>query len=315
MRKRHFLIVAALLAGFASQVAANDRLNVVTTTEDLAALTREIGGDRVEVTAITRGYQDPHFVDPKPSYLLTLRKADLLIAVGLELEVAWLPALVQQSRNNKLIGSSGGYLDASIGCEILQRPTTRIDRSMGDVHPFGNPHYWLDPKNGAIMATHITGRLSELNPDNASFYKNRLADFLKRLDEAARRWEEKMTPYHGTKVVTYHNSWPNFAKRYGLDVRDYVEPKPGVPPSPTHTLSLIQKMKAEQIKLIIVEPYFDLKIPEKIARDTGAKVLVLMPSVGGTKEIGDYFSLFEYNLNRLTSAIEEMGAARAQGGP
>ena len=297
--------VVMLMAGIISPVAG--RVNVVATTEDLASLAREVGGDMVNVMAIARGYQDPHFVNPKPSYLLKLRKADLLIAVGRELEVGWLPALVQQSRNKKLRGGGNGYLDASIGCSVLQQSTMRVDRSMGDVHPFGNPHYWLTPNNGIVIATNISTRLSEIDPDHADHYRTRLADFVRRLKEASARWDALISPYSGTSVVTYHNSWPNFAQRYGLHVFGYVEPKPGVPPSPAHTLNLIQQMKSEGVKIIIVEPYFNLKTPEAIARATGARVVVLMPSVGGTEEITDYFSLFDYNLNLLETTFKEVG--------
>lgn len=311
MRRFLFIFIILMLAtGIAGPATA--RLNVVATTQDLASLAREVGGDKVDVMAIARGYQDAHFVNPKPSYLLKLRKADLLIAVGLELESGWLPTLVQQSRNSKLMGGGTGYLNASLGCEILQRQTTRVDRSMGDVHPFGNPHYWLTPNNGVAIAKNIAQKLSELDPENMSYYQSQLADFIRRLNEAATGWNDRMKPYHGTQVVTYHNSWPNFARTYSLQVVGYVEPKPGVPPSPSHTFQLIQQMKSEQIKIIIVEPYFDLKIPESIARATGARVVVLMPSVGGVKEITDYFTLFAYNINLLERAFQEAGVTTSQ---
>lgn len=309
----HSLVFLAIFTLFVSSVdpIQADQLFVITTTGDLASLAREIGGEKVKVESIVKGYQDPHFAEAKPSFLLKLRQADLLIAVGLELEVAWLPSLVQQSRNNKLLGKGGGYLDASIGCEILERPTGQVSRAMGDVHPFGNPHYWLDPNNGRVIATNIARKLSDLDPANASYFQARLTDFTRRLSEAAKRWDAQMTPYRGTKVVTYHNSWPNFVRRYGLQVIGYVEPKPGIPPSPSHTFSLIQQMKSHGVKIILVEPYFDLQTPNAIARDTGAKVVVLMPSVGGMKEILDYFKLFEYDLNLLERSFKEAGVGAA----
>ena len=306
-----FILTLLLLMGTLKPAYAG--LNVVTTTQDLASLTREVGGDKVDVMAMALGYQDPHFVNPKPSYLVKLRNADLLVAVGLELEVSWLPALVQQSRNNKILGGNNGFLNASVGCKILQRPNVRLNRSMGDVHPFGNPHYWLEPENGRIIAQNIVKKLSKVDPENTPFYQSRLTDFVRRLNEASIRWDEMMMPYEGVQVVTYHNSWPNFANRYALDVVGYVEPKPGVPPSPAHMLRLIQQMKAAQVKVIIVEPYFDLKIPESVARATGAKVVVLMPSVAGTEEITDYFSLFDYNLNLLTATFREVGVGNGRG--
>jgi len=302
-----FLSVFMLLmvAGATNAAAAVD---VVATTQDLAALVQEVGGDRVKVEALARGYQDPHFVEPKPSFILRLHGADMLVAVGRELEIGWLPPLVTQSRNPKIQPGAPGYLDASLTVRILDIPTGQITRAMGDVHPQGNPHYWLDPQNGRKIAQAIRQKLSELDPGGASTYAQRYADFDRRLGEAEKRWDAMMGPYKGVKVVTYHRSWPNFAERFGLDVVGYVEPKPGIPPSPAHTLDLMQAMKQQGIKIIIVEPYFDLKTPNAIARDTGAKVLVLSPSVGGSKEASDYIALFDYDITQLVAAIQQTGA-------
>ena len=287
---------------------AQSKLNVMTTTEDLASIAREVGGDRIAVESIARGYQDPHFVEAKPSFILKLQKADLLIAVGRELELGWLPPLVQQSRNAKIQPGAPGYLDASQGALILDIPTGQITRAMGDVHPLGNPHYWLDPENGKRIAQAVAGKLSELRPGERAYFMMRLADFTTRLDAAEKRWLAMMAPYKGTKVVTYHNSFPNFAQRFGLDVVGYVEPRPGIPPTPQHTLDLINQMKQQNIKLVLVEPYFDLKTPNSIGRQSGAQVLVLPPSVGGVKEVTDYFALFDYNMNLLVEAIKSSGA-------
>src|SRR5437867_2716246 len=231
-------VFALLLFGTLNLVAAS-KANVVATTEDLAALAREVGGDRITVEAIARGYQDPHFVEPKPSFLLKLQKADLLVVVGLQLEIGWLPALTNQSRNAKIQPGGSGYLDASTTCEILEIPTGVVTRAMGDVHPLGNPHYWLDPENGRRIAKAIQQKLSQMQPADADYFAKRDADFDARLREAEKRWEQKMAPYRGRKVVTYHRSWPNFAKRFSLVVAEYVEPKPGIPPTPSHTLQLI----------------------------------------------------------------------------
>jgi ABC-type Zn uptake system ZnuABC Zn-binding protein ZnuA len=299
------LMLAALCLAPPRALAA---LNVVATTEDLASLTREVGGDRLKVEAIARGYQDPHFVEAKPSFILKLNKADLLVAVGRELELGWLPPLVQQSRNARIQPGAAGYLDASLSARILEIPTGQITRAMGDVHPAGNPHYWLDPGNGRRIAQAIEGKLAQLSPADAPYFAQRYADFDRRLAEAEKRWEGTMAPYRGLKIVTYHRSWPNFCERFGLDVIGYVEPRPGIPPSPSHTLSLIQEMKRQQVKLLIVEPYFDLRTPNSIARETGAKVVVLPPSVGGEKEITDYIKLFDYDLELLLASIRETGA-------
>jgi zinc/manganese transport system substrate-binding protein len=299
--KRLFIYASMLFALSTSAFA--QKLTVVTTTEDLASLTREIGGDRVSVTAIGKGYQDPHFVEPKPSFLLLLRKADLLEVVGLELEIGWLPPLLDQSRNAKIRPGSPGYLDVSSGVEILDRPTGTVNRSMGDVHAMGNPHYWLDPANAVRMAIQITRRLAQLQPKDAALFNTRLETFKKRMNDANKRWTAMLAPYRGAKIVTYHNSWPNFVRRYGLDVVGYVEPKPGVPPSPSHTFQLINLMKDQKVKAILVEPYFDLKTPQSIAERTGAKLLVMYPSVGAKPELNDYFKLFDRNINELVKAL------------
>ena len=282
---------------------AASKLNVVTSTQDLAAISREVGGDRINVDSIAKGYQDPHFVEPKPSFLLKLMKADLLEVVGLELEIGWLPPLITQSRNSKIQVGANGYLDLSRSCEILEIPTGQVTRAMGDVHPLGNPHYWLDPENGRRMAKAIAQKFSELRPEDASYFAEHEADFERRLTEAEKRWDAQMASYRGRKVITYHRSWPNFAKRFNLDVIGYVEPKPGIPPTPSHTLEVINTMKREGVKLILVEPYFDLRTPNSIANAVGGEVLVLLPSVGGVKEVNTYFELFDYDINLLSKAF------------
>jgi zinc/manganese transport system substrate-binding protein len=306
--KKHLILVliAVLLAPVAAR--AQGKLNVITTTEDLGAITREVGGDHVTVEALARGYQDPHFVEAKPSFILKLQKADVLVLVGRELEIGWLPPLIQQSRNSKIQPGAAGYLDASLQATILEVPTGQVTRAMGDVHPLGNPHYWMDPENGKRVGKEIADKLSELRPNDTAFYQQKLADFTSRLDTAEKRWLAEMAPYKGTKVVTYHRSFPNFAERFGLDIIGYVEPKPGIPPSPQHTLDLINEMKRQNVKVMLIEPYFDLKTPNAIGRDTGAQVLVMPPSVGGVKEITDYFALFDYDVKLLIDAIKKIGA-------
>lgn len=299
-------VAAALLTLAAAIPPAAAPPKVITTTEDLASLVREVGGDKVTVDSLAKGYQDPHFVEPKPSFILKLHDADLLVAIGRELEIGWLPPLLTQSRNAKIQPGSPGYLDASAGARILELPTGQITRAMGDVHPQGNPHYWLDPDNGRTIAKAIAAALSRIAPADQAYFDQRYADFDRRLAEAQKRWAAAMAPYKGTKVVTYHRSWPNFTDRFGLDVIGYVEPKPGIPPSPSHTVDLMSEMKRQQVKVILVEPYFDLKTPEAIARDVGGRVLVLSPSVGGVKAATDYIALFDYNINLLTSTFKQV---------
>ena len=304
MTKLKIPAVAAAALVMAALPAAAAPLKVITTTEDLASIAREVAGDKAGVESLSRGYQDPHFVEAKPSFVLKLNKADLLIAVGRELEIGWLPPLITQARNAKIQPGADGYLDASLTARILEIPTGQITRAMGDVHPSGNPHYWLDPENGKRVAKAVADKLSALDHANAGYYAQRQADFEKRVTAAEARWTSMMAPYKGTKVVTYHRSWPNFADRFGLEVIGYVEPKPGIPPSPSHTLDVINAMKRQNVKIILVEPYFDLKTPNSIARETGGKVLVMPPSVGGEKEIKDYITLFDYDIKLLTDAIK-----------
>ena len=302
------IILAAVAAGIALSAHtahAQGKLNVVATTEDLGSLAREVGGDKVAVTALAKGYQDPHFVDPKPSFILAVSRADVLIAVGRELEIGWLPPLLTSGRNAKIQPGGAGYLDASLTVRILELPTGQITRAMGDVHPLGNPHYWLEPGNGRLMAQAILAKFSEVSPANKAYFAQRYADFDTRLAAAEKRWNAAMAPYKGAKLVTYHRSWPNFMEHFGLDVMGYVEPKPGIPPSPSHTLELIEDMKRQGVKLIVVEPYFDLKTPQAIAGQVGGTVLVLAPSVGGAKEVTDYVQLFDYDVNLLSAALKQ----------
>jgi zinc/manganese transport system substrate-binding protein len=294
----------AIVCLFCPPMAAAKKLNVITATTDLAALTQEVGGDRITVEAIARGYQDPHFVEAKPSFLLKLRQADLLIVVGLQLEIGWLPPLITQSGNSRIQVGANGYLDASQFAEILEIPQGAITRAMGDVHPLGNPHYWLDPDNGRRVAKGIAGKLGELDPQDAAYFQQRDQDFERRLAEADKKWQEQMKPVHGRKVVTYHNSAPNFAKHFGLQVVGFVEPRPGIPPTPSHTLEVINMMKRDHVKIIMVEPYFDRKTPDSIARETGGMVVEYLPSVGGVKEVATYFQLFDYDIALLTKAFQ-----------
>src|SRR5262250_2063984 len=284
---------------------AAGKLQIMTATTDLAALAQEVGGDKVDVESVARGYQDPHFVDAKPSFLLKLKRADLLIVVGLELEIGWLPPLITQSTNPKIQVGAPGYFDASRYARILEIPTGIVTRAEGDVHPLGNTHYWLDPENGLRIAKGIADKLSEMRPGDGAYFAQRYSDFEQRIKQADQRWLAEMKPYAGRKIVTYHRSWPNFAEHFHLDVAGYVEPRPGIPPSPQNTVELIGQMKRDGVKVIAVEPYFDLKTPNAVARDTGGKVVVLMPSVGGEKEITDYFKLFDYDIAKLKQAFDE----------
>ena len=293
MKKTIFSLIFSLV--LASTLAA--KVKVVTTLPDLAALVSAVGDGRVEVTSIAKGYQDPHFVDPKPSYILKLQSADLLFKVGLGLE-AWLDPLVTGARNSKL-----KVVDCSRGVPLLEIPSS-VDRSMGDIHAYGNPHIWLDAANGKIILDSIAVALEKTDPANASLYRANRAEYQKKLDSALAVWQDKLKPYAGTKVITYHNSWPYFGERFGLVRAGYVEPKPGIPPSPSHLKELIDQMKGEKIKLILMEPYFSEKDPNLVAGQAGAKVLKLASSVGAFKGTDDYIAMFDYNVNLLAQALK-----------
>jgi zinc/manganese transport system substrate-binding protein len=312
MKKRHSIecLMVALLAWivFCAVVAPTPaeakKLMVVTSTTDMAALAQEVGGDRIDVESIAKGYQDPHFVEAKPSFLLKLRHADLLIHVGLQLEIGWLPPLITQSGNPRIQMGAQSNLDASRFAEILEIAQGTVTRAEGDVHPFGNPHYWLDPDNGRRIARGIANKLADLDPGNSAFFQQRFQDFDKRLSAAEQKWDSDMKPWRGRKVVTYHRSFPNFAKHFGLDVIAYVEPHPGIPPTPGHTIEVIQLMKRENCKVVLVEPYFDLKTPQSIGRDAGAQVVVYLPSVGGETQVTNYIELFNHNIGLLIKAFQ-----------
>lgn len=305
------LIAASLISSSAvgavdSAAPSAAKLNVVATTQDLAALAREVGGDRVSVVGLANGSADPHQVDPKPSFILEMNRADLLIVVGRDLEIAWLPPLITSARNARVQPGARGYLDASSNVKILDIPTGQITRAMGDVHPQGNPHYWLDPNNGRLIARAIRDKLSELAPGDRAYFEQRYGDFDQRLAAAEKRWDAALAPFRGAKLVTYHRSWSNFMERWGLNVIGYVEPKPGIPAPPRHIIDLTETMKRDGVKLIVVEPYWSLKTPQSIASRAGGQVVVLTPSVGGAKQATDYISLFDHNVSLLTEALRKL---------
>ena len=302
------LSIGALPAGsgmlVSQAIAAAKPLSVITTTEDLAAIAREVGGDRVKVTSLARGYQDPHFVDAKPSYMVSLKNADLFVEIGRELEVGWAPGLLSGARNPKILAGASGFIDASAQVQVIEVPAS-VSRSQGDVHPYGNPHYWLDPANGAGIARAIRDGLKRASPADAAVFDQRCADFETRLATAIVRWKQqaKSIGLQGMKVVTYHRSWSYFARAFGLDVVDFVEPRPGISPSPNHLRELVGAMKAQGVKLLVMEPFFDPRLPQKIARDTGVPLAIVPTSVGAEDGITTYFDLFDHQLKVISRAL------------
>lgn len=288
-------------------VADADPLRVVTTTQDLAAIARAVGDDAVEVKAIARGYWDPHYVEAKPSYMRHLNRADLLIYNGLELEVGWLPLLVQGSRNRDILPGKTGSLDASRGLPILEVPTGDVDRSMGDVHPQGNPHYTLDPRNGSAIAAAVRERLRSLAPEYGETFDANCDSFQLRLSRRLEVWERSASSLRGRKVVAFHKQWEYLADWLGLDIVDYVEVKPGIPPSPRHISSLVALMKRENITLLLHANFGDQGAAKNIAERAGIPLLTLPASVDGEEGIVSYADLFDVILGRIVPASAEGG--------
>ncbi|MCB1009403.1 MAG: zinc ABC transporter substrate-binding protein [Acidobacteria bacterium] len=299
--RSRFVAGFVLLAGVAAPAVAAVR--VVTTTTDLASIARAVGGDRVEVDSIAAGNQDPHFVDAKPSFLVKLKKADLFVQVGLELEIGWAPNLLANSRNAKIQSGGPGFVDASAGIAPLQIPTS-ADRSAGDIHPYGNPHYWLDPVNGKQIAANIAAGLERVDPDGAESYRANLAAFDARIDQAVVGWTAKMAAVAGVPIVAYHNSWPYFERRFGFKVVGFVEPKPGIPPSGKYVAELAESMKQQKVGVILMSTFYDQKTAELVARLSGAKVVTLSNSVDGLPGADDYFKLFDVDVGRLVDALK-----------
>jgi ABC-type Zn uptake system ZnuABC Zn-binding protein ZnuA len=278
------------------------QLKVVTTLPDLESIAKLIGGEQVDVYSIATGFQNPHFVDPKPSYILRLSRADVFVTVGLDLEIGWVPPLLNSARNSRIQKGGEGYVDASTNVPLLQVPTS-ASRAQGDIHIYGNPHYWLDPLNGKIIARNIFETLVRLDPDHRSIYESNLKKFTETLDAKTKVWVAKMLPYSGTKIIAYHNEWPYFEQRFGLQVVDFLEPKPGIPPTSSQLLKVINEMKRDQIKIIIISPYFTTESADLVARNTGGKVVTLATSVAASEQIKTYFDLFDYDISQLLEAL------------
>jgi ABC-type Zn uptake system ZnuABC Zn-binding protein ZnuA len=271
--------------------AAEARLNVVATLPDLAAIARDVGGDAVTVTCIGKPNEDPHYVQAKPSFIVTLNNADVLIENGLELEIGWLPALVDQTRNEKIRVGSPNRIVAADGVPLLDIPTEAVTRAMGDVHPGGNPHFSIDPENGKIMARNIAEGLARIDAANAASYHANLDKLLARIDAAESDCLKRMEPLRGANVVTYHKSLTYFCRRFGLVEVGTIEPKPGIPPSASHITDLIAVMKSSNVHLILMEPWHESRTPETVAGQTGAKVVEFAAQVGGDASTSDYPSL------------------------
>lgn len=298
------LLVATLIAvlGVADAARAADRVRVVTTIPDLKSLTEAVGGDLVEVESLTRGVQNFHEAEVRPSMMLKLRRADLLVENGLELD-AWVDVAVQGANNPRIIRGAPGRIEVSRAIPVLDVPTTRVDRSMGDVHPFGNPHFSLDPGLAPLITQTLVEGLARLAPEHREAFERNRQAFLARLGQEMARWTKIMEPLKGAKVVVYHPDFIYFLTRFGLVQVGMVEDRPGIPPSPGHLARLIRQMKDERVKVVLVEPWNDQKLAARVAEAAGAHALVLASSVGAVKGADNFIAAIDYNVKTLAEAL------------
>jgi len=297
-----YLIVCALI--FLAP-AAQAKLEIVATTPDFGSIAAEIGGSRASVTTLAKPTEDPHFVDAKPSFIVKLNRADALVEGGSELEIGWLPALLDQSRNSRLALGAAGRISCSQGISLVEIPGT-LDRSRGDIHAAGNPHYMTDPLNAKIVAEHIANALCQLDPKSCDVYRADLKKFTLGLESKTKEWEKLLAPFKGQRLVAYHNTWPYFARQFGLNIDLFLEPKPGIPPTPVHLAEVVSRMKAEHVRVILVEPYQNRRTAEAVAADTGAMVVDVAQFPGGVKGTDKgYIELMDYLVNSIAKALSE----------
>ncbi len=303
MNKVSPLLVLCSLAILAP--AAQAKLEVVATTPDFGSIAAEIGGNRASITTLAKPTEDPHFVDAKPSFIVKLNRADAVVEGGAELEIGWLPALLDQSRNSKLALGAPGRIYCSQGISLVEIPAT-LDRSRGDIHAAGNPHYMTDPVNAKIVAEHIADAFCQLDAKSCDTYRANLKKFAEELDKKTVEWEKLLAPFKGQRIVAYHNTWPYFARRFGLSIDLFLEPKPGIPPTPVHLAEVMTRMKSEHVRIILLEPYQNRKTAEAVAADTGATVVEVAQFPGGVRGTDKgYIEMMDYLVNSLARALGE----------
>jgi ABC-type Zn uptake system ZnuABC Zn-binding protein ZnuA len=293
------LALAALSAGDAE---AQAKIRVVASLPDLAALTEAVAGEGAEVTALARGDQNPHDIEVRPSLMVKLRRADLLVRNGAGGD-PWVEPLLQGAGNGRLFPGNPGYVDVSRGIAVRGVPTGRVDRSLGDVHPEGNPHFTLDPATVPAVTAAIVEGLARVAPAQRTAFEDRRREFLARLEPALARWQQALAPVRGAAVVVYHDSWRYLLERFGLAQRAAIEDRPGIPPSPAHVAGVIRQMKEERVRVLISEPWADQKLAELVARESGARLVRLAPAVGALKGTGSYIELLDYNVTALAQAL------------
>lgn len=296
------LFIAGALGGFQNRLEAQS-IRVITTTPDLADITKQIGKELVGVESLTRGVEFMHAVPVKPSFVPKLNRADILVAMGLDLEISWLPALLEVASNGKILPGQPGHIDCSNGINVLEVPRI-LDRSEGDVHPKGNPHYNLDPLNGKVIARNIADGLSRNYPQHRADFERNLTDYLAELDKAIARWQTMAAPLKGVKIVTYHQEWSYFAHRFGLQQVGMIELRPGIEPTPNHLVSLARKMQEEKVQVIVYGPQSN-RYPRQLANQTGASVVRLQSIAGGLTETDSYIKFIDHNLRSLLAAVKK----------
>ena len=298
MKKYSFILPLLLALASASQAG---KLNVVTTNSDLGSIARAVAGDKADVQSICTGKEDPHHLQARPKFIMRARNADLWIRTGMELEIGWEMPVIDGSRNRKIRPGQPGHLDASQNIEKLDVPDAQsLSRALGDVHAQGNPHYLTDPLNAGRVAGDIAERLAQLDPAHAETYRANARAFQDRIDARMADWTKRLAPLKGQSIVTYHKSWIYFAQRFGMPIAIELEPRPGVPPSPTHLTEVIQVVGQQQIGLILQEPWYSTKAAERVADKTGARIVVAPISTGGDPAATDYFALIDLIVERLT---------------
>ncbi len=298
------LLIALTLAWFPTSGAFAD-LKVATSLSDLADVAQAVGGKHVTAISLCKGYEDPHFVPAKPSLMKAIQNADVFVSVGLELDGGWLPLVIPGSRNPKIQPGAKGFIDASEGVNVLEKPIGTVSRAEGDIHPLGNPHYYTDPANLEVVADHLARVFSDLDPDNAADYAANAKAFDGKIEEAMKGWKEQLNPYKGAKLVVFHENFVYFTERFGLEIFGTVEPKPGIPPNPRYLTETAEAMKAAGVKVVVYQPYHDADASNELAKKAGATAYVVPTEVGGTPEAKDVFSKFDVIVSTLAKAFAQ----------
>jgi ABC-type Zn uptake system ZnuABC Zn-binding protein ZnuA len=296
-------LALALALGVAMATPAWADLKVATSLTDLASVAQYVGGKHVTAQSLCRGYEDPHFVPAKPSLMKAIQHADVFISTGLELDGGWLPLVLPGSRNPRIQPGAKGFVDGSEGVHVLEKPVGTVSRAEGDIHPLGNPHYYLDPKALEVVADHLAEVFSRQDPANAADYAANAKKFDERMDESLVKWQKELEPYKGTAIVPYHKNFVYFIDRFGLREFGDVEPKPGIPPTPRHIAELAEAMKKAGVKVVVYQPYYKADASNEVAKRAGGTAIEVASEVGGLPGTDDVFAKFDALVASLVGAL------------